>query len=135
MPYDNVQRQMKYFFTLLLLQSSVLLFAQSGNITGSTVSPLTAYSSDWNDIKYSKCNTAVNAAYMTSAEKDVIYILNLIRSYPALFAKTVLKKYPSASGQGYLADDVERLRGPIEKLERAILGGNGGVVELRARRA
>ena len=36
---------------------------------------------------------------------------------------------------GYLADDVERLRGPIERLERAILGGTGGVVELRARRA
>ena len=36
---------------------------------------------------------------------------------------------------GYLADDVERLRGPIERLERAVLGGKGGVVELRARRA
>nr|WP_158637148.1 tyrosine-type recombinase/integrase [Arenimonas daejeonensis] len=35
---------------------------------------------------------------------------------------------------GYLADDVERLRGPIERLERAVLGGKGGVVELRARR-
>ena len=116
MPYDNAQRQMKYFFTLLLLQSSVLLFAQSGNITGSTVSPLTAHSSDWNDIKYSKCNTAVNAAYMTSAEKDVIYILNLIRSYPALFAKTVLKKYPSASGQGYLADDVYYFKSLVDTL-------------------
>lgn len=36
---------------------------------------------------------------------------------------------------GYLADDVERLRGPIERLERAVFGAQGGVVELRSRRA
>lgn len=36
---------------------------------------------------------------------------------------------------GYLADDVERLRGPIERLERSIFGGAGSVVELRARSA
>lgn len=36
---------------------------------------------------------------------------------------------------GYLADDVERLRGPMERLERSIFGGTGAVVDLRARRA
>lgn len=74
-------------------------------ITTGTVSPLAAYSNEWNDIKYSKCNTAANAVYMSSAEKEIIYILNLIRTYPALFAKTVLKKYPALSGNDHLADD------------------------------
>ncbi|GGA69046.1 integrase [Arenimonas soli] len=36
---------------------------------------------------------------------------------------------------GYLADDVERLRGPMERLERAVFGGAGGVVQFRASRA
>lgn len=107
---------MKYFFTLLLFQSTVLLFAQNNNIEGSTVSPLSSYSNEWNDIKYSKCNTAVNAAYMTASEKEVIYILNLIRAYPALFARTVLKKYPAESGNDYLADDVYYFKSLIDTL-------------------
>lgn len=81
------------------------MFSQNSYIATGTVSPLALYSSEWNDIKYSKCNTAANAVYLSNSEKEVIYILNLIRSYPALFAKTVLKKYLSLSGNGYLADD------------------------------
>ena len=106
---------MKYFFILLLLQSS-LLFAQNNDIAGSAVSPLGSYSKEWNDIKYSKCNTAVNAAYMTRPEKEVIYILNLIRVYPALFAKTVLKKYPAESGNDYLSDDVYYFKSLMDTL-------------------
>jgi len=96
---------MKYLFSIFLLQSSLLLFSQTTHVTGGIVSPLATYSSEWNDVKYSKCNTAANAAYLNKSEKDVIYILNLIRSYPALFAKTVLVKYPALSGKDYLADN------------------------------
>lgn len=95
---------MKYFLSILLLQSSLLLFAQTSNVKGSAASPLALYSSEWNDFKYSQCNTAINAAYLSKSEKEVIYILNLIRSYPALFAKTVLVKYPAISGKNYLTD-------------------------------
>ncbi len=59
------------------------------------ISPLATYSSEWNDAKYLKCNTASKANYMTSAEKDVIYILNLARLNPSLFANSVAKKYTS----------------------------------------
>lgn len=107
---------MKYFFTLLLLQSSLLLFSQNNNKPTTTVSPLALYSSEWNDVKYSKCNTAVNAAYLNKSEKEVIYILNLIRSYPALFAKTVLKRYPALSGNGYLADDTYYFKSLVDTL-------------------
>ena len=84
---------MKSLFTLFLSLSSLLLFSQNSNMAAGAVSPLALYSNEWNDVKYSKCNTAVNAAYLSNSEKEVIYILNLIRSYPALFANTVLKKY------------------------------------------
>lgn len=60
----------------------------------SSLSPLSSYSAAWNDPKYLKCNTAALAHYMTTAEKELIYILNLARTNPALFAKTVISKYP-----------------------------------------
>ncbi len=107
---------MKYFFSIFLLHSSLFLFAQTGNITGNTVSPLAQYSNEWNNHKYNKCNTAANAAYLTGSEKEVIYILNLIRTYPALFAKTVLKKYPALSGNGYLAGDTYYFQSLVDTL-------------------
>ena len=96
---------MKYYCTAFLLFFTATLFSQTGQLSTAAVSPLASYSNVWNNVKYSKCNTAVNAAYLSKSEKDVVYILNLIRANPALFAKTVLKKYPAASGNGYLAED------------------------------
>jgi uncharacterized protein YkwD len=58
------------------------------------ISPLAAYSDEWNDPKYLKCNTAARAGYMSPAEKKVIYILNMARMNPGLFARTVINKYP-----------------------------------------
>jgi hypothetical protein len=60
-------------------------------------SPLSRFSSEWNDSKYLKCNTASGAGYMNAKEKEVIYILNLLRANPRLFANTVVKKYPEYS--------------------------------------
>jgi len=60
-------------------------------------SPLADYSTEWNDTKYLKCNTAANAHYMTAEEKKVIYILNMARMNPPLFAKTVVNQYPDKS--------------------------------------
>ena len=65
-------------------------------------SPLAAFSKEWNDSKYLQCNTAGKANYMSAKEKEVIYILNLLRTDPKLFANTVVKKYPEYSGQRYL---------------------------------
>jgi uncharacterized protein YkwD len=107
---------MKSLFTLILLQSSLLLFSQNSNKAVIAVSPLAPYSSEWNDVKYSKCNTAVNATYLSKSEKEVIYILNLIRSYPPLFAKTVLKKYPVLAGNDYLADDTYYFKSLVNML-------------------
>lgn len=109
---------MKYYFTAILLVFSATLFSQTYNLGAAAVSPLASYSNVWNDAKFSKCNTAVNAAYLSKDEKDVIYILNLIRAYPALFVKTVLKNYPSVSGNGYLAEDTFYFISLVKTLEK-----------------
>ncbi|MEO7393434.1 MAG: hypothetical protein ABIU11_00750, partial [Chitinophagaceae bacterium] len=57
------------------------------------------YSTDWNDAKYLKCNTAANALYMTAEERKTIYILNLVRMNPLLFANTVVQQYPDKDGK------------------------------------
>ena len=60
-------------------------------------SPLSRFSEEWNDAKYLKCNTASGASYLKAKEKETIYILNLLRADPKLFANTVAKKYPEYS--------------------------------------
>jgi len=72
-----------------------LLFIDRANSNSS--SPLSKFSSEWNDSRYLKCNTASDAGYMSAKEKEVIYILNLLRANPRLFANTVVKKYPEYS--------------------------------------
>jgi uncharacterized protein YkwD len=109
---------MKPCFTAFLLIITVSLFSQSRNISTAAVSPLASYSNVWNDIKYTACNTAVNAAYLSKDEKDVIYILNLVRAYPALFVKTVLKNYPSVSGNNYLSQDSFYFISLVNSLEK-----------------
>ncbi|MFM6924498.1 MAG: hypothetical protein ACKOU7_03280 [Ferruginibacter sp.] len=91
---------MKHFLTAIFLLCAIPLLSQTV-----PVSPLASYSKIWNDKKYSVCNTAANTSYLSKGEKEVIYILNLVRANPALFAKTVLVPYPSVSGDGYLAED------------------------------
>ncbi len=108
---------MKYLLSAFLLFLNLSLFSQTYSVGAVSVSPLASYSSIWNDVKYSACNTAVNAAYLTQSEKEVIYVLNLIRSYPALFCKTVLKKYPETSGQLYLAEDSVYFLSLVKDLE------------------
>ena len=96
---------MKYILTSFLISITCNSLSQTAYMAAGAGSPLAMYSNAWNDSKYSKCNTAANVPYMSNDEKEVIYILNLIRTNPVLFSNTVLKKYPSISGKGYLAKD------------------------------
>ena len=68
-------------------------------------SPLASYSSEWNKPEYRLCNTAAKVAYMSEKEKMVIYVINLVRAYPVLFAKTVVTQYPALSGKEELTKD------------------------------
>lgn len=88
---------MKYLLPPSLL-ASLLLFVSfmPGEKTdlSQAASPLAVFSSEWNNTGYLKCNTAGNTGYMSASEKEVIYILNLLRTNPKLFANSVVQKYP-----------------------------------------
>jgi hypothetical protein len=87
---------MLYFFLLSWLWPTP--------INPPATSPLAEYSTQWNEAKYLACNTAANTAYLSDDEKKTIYILNLMRADPALFANTVVQKYASQTNQKYLED-------------------------------
>ncbi len=83
---------MRIFFSVLFLITFTSSIAQP--VKPAPQSPLAMYSKEWNKPKYLACNTAKNALYMTKKERDVIYVLNLIRQYPQLFVETVIPNYP-----------------------------------------
>lgn len=89
---------MKSLFKLFIL-SCILFF--STHSFGST-SPLASFSNEWNQPKYFACNSAESVTYLTEEEKKIIYILNLVRINPSLFASTVVRQYPSAANKTYL---------------------------------
>ncbi|GAA4460086.1 hypothetical protein GCM10023093_02170 [Nemorincola caseinilytica] len=60
---------------------------------GKAVNPLAAYSDEWKDPKFNACNTAANTKYLSADEKELVWILNMARTEPALFAKTVVRPY------------------------------------------
>jgi uncharacterized protein YkwD len=69
------------------------------------VSPLAAFSGEWNDSKYAICNTAADVDYLNEEEKSLIHILNLARTNPPLFANTVITKYVNTSDKKYLLNN------------------------------
>ena len=107
---------MKWSLPFISVFYCSILFSQTSAISVTGVSPLAAYSEKWNELKYNACNTAVVSSYMSRKEKEVIYILNLVRTNPALFANTVLKKYPSVSEKDYLTDDVYYYKSLVDTL-------------------
>lgn len=99
------------FFLFLLLPH--------GKEPATAQSPLAVYSPEWNNAKYLTCNTAAKAAWFTEDEKKMIYILNLVRMDPALFASTVLKQYPDQSNHLSLrnTDEYKSLMDTLRKLK------------------
>jgi uncharacterized protein YkwD len=54
------------------------------------ISPLSSFSPEWNKDVYLNLNTARDSNYLTGMEKDVIWILNMVRRDPQLFLRTVM---------------------------------------------
>ena len=91
---------MKYFFFIATAFSCLsFIIKPVKKIKGANVSPLSSYSKEWDKAEYLVCNTAANANYMTAEEKKLICILNMARMNPQLFCSTVVKKYPTSTGQ------------------------------------
>lgn len=86
----------------ILFFCSVLLFSfdrPESVIVPDSLSPLSTFSVEWNKPEYQRCNTAAGVDYLTDKEKQIVYILNLARMDPSLFVRTVVKQYPTYSGQ------------------------------------
>lgn len=113
--------RMKYLLLFLFALPVAAFINVDPPATGNAadLSPLSKFSAEWNQPKYKVCNTAANANYMTEEEKKLIYIINLMRMNPVLFANTVTKKYPDSSGMGYLKnlDNYVSLLSTLRKLK------------------
>ena len=89
-----------------------------------STSPLAEFSAEWNKPEYEQCNTAADEKFMNTKEKEVIYIINLIRSNPRLFANTVLTKYPVLIGKEDMLNDkyyYQSLLNTLRKMEQQTL--------------
>lgn len=97
---------------------SVLLFAFAKPVIKEAKrSPLAVYSTEWNNAAYKQCNTAARTSYMVDSEKEMIWILNMMRKNPSLFASTVVKKYPDQSGRTRLKN-VREYKSLLKALEK-----------------
>ncbi len=74
---------------------SCMCFIVMSSSFAQQVSPLAYFSEEWNDGEFEQCNTAKDDKLMSAKEKEVVYIINLVRSYPELFATTVVSQYPA----------------------------------------
>jgi hypothetical protein len=109
---------MKSLFLFVLMASTLFVHAQPA-ISKSTLqlSPLSEYDAAWNESKYLLCNTAAKVSYMNEEEKKVIYILNLARTNPTLFCKSVIKKYATESDDERL-DNSTYLKSLIQEMNK-----------------
>jgi len=89
---------MNFLFLLLLIPAWIPGFTPPEN----TTNPLESFDLVWKDARYAVCNTAKNVKYLSATEKEVIYVLNLVRLYPQQFNKTVVAKWPNYADESYL---------------------------------
>lgn len=82
----------------LILLSFFLLPANMLGQGSKAANPLASYSEEWNAPKYNSCNTAAAAKYMSAEERTLIWVLNMARTNPSLFCKTVVAPYSKANG-------------------------------------
>ncbi|MCU0375278.1 MAG: hypothetical protein MUF24_08225 [Chitinophagaceae bacterium] len=76
-------------------------YLATGVIAQQPKNPLSAYGQEWSNPKYAACHTAAGVKYMTAAEKEVIFIINLMRQYPQQFLNLVVKNWPDTSYRTY----------------------------------
>ncbi len=77
---------------LMILFVAIATMGQSRAQTA-IKNPLVAYSGEWADKKYDQCNTAAKETYLSAAEKELIWVLNMARTNPKLFCRTVVAPY------------------------------------------
>lgn len=84
-----MQTMLRSIMSISILFVFSFLKAQTA-VTVTDNNPLASYSAEWKKPQYRSCHTASAANYMTAEEQEVIRILNMFRSNPALFLQSVL---------------------------------------------
>ena len=79
-------------------------------------SPLEKDSDQWNNAYFLSANTSANAAFLNKEEKLAIYVLNLARLSPRLFAATVIEPLTRNGYSPEMASLIDRMNG-ISKLK------------------
>lgn len=88
------------FLLLIILSCLSMAFRSTAPYSvRDMVSPLSGFSTEWDKPEYRVCNTAADVSYLSEKEKQLIYILNLARMNPPLFATSVVLQYPDYSGE------------------------------------
>lgn len=77
----------------------LLLYATTAS---AQINPLATYHPVWNHTRYEACNTAKHVSYMSPVEKEIIFILNLVRAYPQQFLNTIVLKWPEIMERPHL---------------------------------
>jgi hypothetical protein len=80
-----------HIFLIFLL---AVALPKTENRVSTPLNPLVDFDPVWNHTKYNACNTAKNIPYLTTQEKEIIFVLNLVRQYPAQFNKTIVSYWP-----------------------------------------
>lgn len=96
-----------FFYTTMkaLLTSGLCLFFSLPHQTHAqqqAANPLARWHSDWMAPKYQAANTSASHLFHSAWEQEFLYLLNLARMNPKLFAKTVVQPYPDSSGNAAL---------------------------------
>ena len=89
---------MKLLIIAALFSLTSFIVPQKKNIVKT---PLSEYSEAWNNPRFLECNTAINADYLSTEEKEMIYVTNMMRMDPQLFGNTVVKQFPDKEGVLY----------------------------------
>lgn len=76
--------------TVLIIFLALDLSTGAQTARPALISPLSSFSSEWNKPAYLDLNTARDSNFLTAMEKDLIWILNMVRRDPKLFLKTVV---------------------------------------------
>ncbi len=84
--------ELRFFFLLPVFVSN--LFVGSPLHEVKPANPFVVYNTIWDNPLYAACNTGKHASYLSEREKDILFVLNLIRQYPGQFNETILATWP-----------------------------------------
>jgi len=117
-------KRLPILLALMIAANINVICAQKNSTAADSIktiknNPLEKYSVKYRQQRFMNCNTADASNYFTDKEKEVIWILNMIRLDPKLFMDSVLlnKKNPSYMRPGYRDGNYASLMKDLNQLK------------------